>query len=156
VNAVSFVTCCQQSKKLNSVWLTTELNTVRHDSHSLSLSLTHTHRFETSRFWVLLEGGGGGRGVGCVHWEGAAWPVSRSYHGICLQGLRKTTQNVRQVIKNWLRFKPGTCHIQFYTITNKSTSLLTGLRNHTSKVCMSLSFPTQNLRLCCHSTWRRP
>ena len=55
------------------------------------------------------------------------------------------TQNVRLVNKNWLRFKPGTCPIKAYNITNKSTSLLTGLRHHTSEVCMSLYFPTQNL-----------
>ena len=56
------------------------------------------------------------------------------------------TQNVRLVNKNWLRFKPGTCPIKVYNITNKSTSLLTGLRNHTPEVCMSLYFPNQNLR----------
>lgn len=56
------------------------------------------------------------------------------------------TQNVRLVNKNLLRFKLGTCPIKVYNITNKSASLLTGLRNHTSEDCMSLYFPTQNLR----------
>jgi len=44
-----------------------------------------------------------GRGGGFVHWEEAAWLVSRYYHDICY------TQNVRLVNKNWPRFKPGTC-----------------------------------------------
>jgi hypothetical protein len=98
--------------------------------------------------WVLSLFFKGGRGGGFVYWEGAAWPIPRYYHVICLHTKCETGQQKLAEIQQ------GACPIQVYSITNKSTSLLTDLRNHTSEVCMSLYFPTQNLRYCCQSRCR--
>jgi hypothetical protein len=65
--------------------------------------------------WVLFLFFKGGRGGGFVHWEGAAWPVPRYYHVICLQTKCETGQQKLAEIQT--RCLPYTS-VQYYQQIN--------------------------------------